>query len=236
MRTEAGILTRGDELAPSDTVLRNERRRTELFLVESDTNSSSSPLHHLREAHPYTETAALLSQRASFRIEQNKLLDYSLATDEIAKLRSRGKKVIYIDGVFDLLHSGHLEKCRQARLEGDVLVIGIKPDSMVKRMKGENRPIRPQSERQLVLAGLEAVDYVTILPDIEELSVPEWRIQILKHLSPSAYAIMKGDENQADKAEYVGAIPGTSLVLLEGMPKTQSTTSIVQKILASSPA
>jgi len=140
-----------------------------------------------------------------------------------------GKKVVYIDGVFDLFHSGHLEYLELARLAGDVLIIGVKPDKMVREIKGLDRPRRPQLERQLVLAGFEAADFVFISPGMENKTYAEWRSFILATLNPSIYAIMDQDEQLDEKKKCVALIDGIELQLLTGTPKTQSTTAIIDK-------
>ena len=74
--------------------------------------------------------------------------------------RRSGEKVVFTNGVFDLLHPGHIELLEFARSQGDVLVVGVNDDASVRRLKGEKRPIFPLAERMEVLAALECVDYV----------------------------------------------------------------------------
>jgi len=71
-----------------------------------------------------------------------------------------GGKIVFTNGVFDLLHPGHIELLQFAREQGDILVVGINDDESVRRLKGEKRPIFPLAERMEVLAALECVDYV----------------------------------------------------------------------------
>jgi D-beta-D-heptose 7-phosphate kinase/D-beta-D-heptose 1-phosphate adenosyltransferase len=75
--------------------------------------------------------------------------------------RQRGR-VVFTNGVFDLLHPGHLDVLRGARERGDALVVGINSDASVKRLKGPERPVRSEADRAYVLAGLEAVDAVAV--------------------------------------------------------------------------
>ncbi len=72
----------------------------------------------------------------------------------------RGERVVFTNGVFDLLHPGHIELLEFARSQGDILVVGINDDASVRRLKGEKRPIFPLAERMEVLAALACVDYV----------------------------------------------------------------------------
>jgi D-beta-D-heptose 7-phosphate kinase/D-beta-D-heptose 1-phosphate adenosyltransferase len=77
-----------------------------------------------------------------------------------AGLRRRGARVVFTNGVFDLLHVGHLELLEKARAQGDVLVVGVNSDASVRRLKGDGRPIVPLRERMEMLAGLKPVDIV----------------------------------------------------------------------------
>jgi cytidyltransferase-like protein len=76
-------------------------------------------------------------------------------------LREAGKTVVFTNGCFDILHPGHIHTLTQAKALGDVLIVGINSDASVKRLKGERRPILNQNERTVMLAALEAIDYVT---------------------------------------------------------------------------
>jgi D-beta-D-heptose 7-phosphate kinase/D-beta-D-heptose 1-phosphate adenosyltransferase len=77
-----------------------------------------------------------------------------------AGLKRRGRRVVFTNGCFDLLHVGHLALLERARSLGDALVVGVNSDRSVRRLKGEGRPIVPLAERMEILAGLRAVDYV----------------------------------------------------------------------------
>jgi len=82
-----------------------------------------------------------------------------------ATARAAGRRVVFTNGVFDLLHPGHVRYLRQAKALGDVLVIAINADVSVRRNKGPERPITPEHERAEVLAALDFVDAVTIFDD-----------------------------------------------------------------------
>ncbi len=77
-----------------------------------------------------------------------------------SKLKAEGKKVVFTNGVFDLIHSGHVDYLLKAKKLGDVLIVGLNSDDSVKRIKGDKRPILKQDERAFVLSNLKAVDYV----------------------------------------------------------------------------
>jgi len=76
------------------------------------------------------------------------------------KLKASGKKVVFTNGVFDLIHSGHVDYLSKAKKLGDVLIVGLNSDDSVKRIKGDKRPILKQEERAFVLSNLKPVDYV----------------------------------------------------------------------------
>jgi len=78
----------------------------------------------------------------------------------IARLKAQGKKVVFTNGCFDILHVGHIRYLRKAKEQGDILVIGLNTDRSVRKIKGEKRPIVSEKERAEVLSALEFVDYV----------------------------------------------------------------------------
>lgn len=80
----------------------------------------------------------------------------------VADLKRQKKKIVFTNGVFDLLHRGHVEYLAKARSFGDVLVVGLNSDSSVRRLKGPTRPLQPQADRAAILLALRAVDYVVI--------------------------------------------------------------------------
>ena len=81
-------------------------------------------------------------------------------------LRAAGQKLVFTNGVFDILHIGHVRYLEQARTLGDVLLVAINSDAAVRELKGDGRPLMSQDERAEILAALRTVDYVTIFDDI----------------------------------------------------------------------
>lgn len=77
-----------------------------------------------------------------------------------ARLRSQGKRLVFTNGVFDILHRGHVEYLRKARALGNVLIVGLNTDAGARRLKGPGRPVQPFRDRAAVLASLRAVDFV----------------------------------------------------------------------------
>ena len=86
-----------------------------------------------------------------------------------AKLKARGKKIVFTNGCFDILHFGHVQYLQKAKKLGDLLVVALNSDASVKKIKGKNRPIVNQHDRSQILAGLESVDFVVIFNEVTPL-------------------------------------------------------------------
>ncbi len=90
-----------------------------------------------------------------------------------ARLKNGGRKIVFTNGCFDILHVGHVRYLRKAKSQGDVLVVGLNTDRSVKLIKGEKRPFVPEEERAEVLGALECVDYVVLFNDPDPLRLIE---------------------------------------------------------------
>lgn len=99
--------------------------------------------------------------------------------EEIVKLRQEfkkeNKKIVFTNGVFDILHSGHVDYLAKSKDLGDILIVGLNSDKSVKKIKGDKRPIINESERAFVLSSLKSVDYVTLFDE----DTPKELIEIL---------------------------------------------------------
>jgi len=82
-----------------------------------------------------------------------------------ARLRGEGKRIVFTNGCFDLLHAGHAQYLRRAAALGDVLLVGLNNDASVRRLKGEGRPVQKAADRAYLLASLSCVSYVTVFPE-----------------------------------------------------------------------
>ena len=140
----------------------------------------------------------------------------------VGRARSEGKKIVFTNGVFDLLHPGHVRYLQHARMLGDALIVGINSDRSVRAVKGPDRPITPENERAEILAALACVDAVAIFDE-------ETPYEIISAIAPDV--LVKG----ADWAE--NAIVGRDVVEARGgrvvrasIEEGFSTTSIVAKI------
>jgi len=138
------------------------------------------------------------------------------------QLRRSGKKVVFTNGVFDLLHRGHVEYLEKARLLGDVLILGLNSDASVKTVKGSWKPLVDQEDRASVLAGLSSVDYVCYFDE-------ETPYVIISALLPDI--LVKGGDYQLD--EIVGrdvVEAGGGKVVTIPLTHGKSTTEVVKRI------
>jgi len=83
----------------------------------------------------------------------------------VARLKRQGKKIVFTNGCFDLIHVGHVRCLRKAKSYGDILIVAINSDKSARRIKGKNRPVIPEKERAEILSSFSSVDYVTIFPE-----------------------------------------------------------------------
>jgi D-beta-D-heptose 7-phosphate kinase/D-beta-D-heptose 1-phosphate adenosyltransferase len=112
-----------------------------------------------------TVTRDELRAQASSGDHHRKILRGPALARALQAERARGRKVVFTNGCFDLLHAGHVSLLQFARSKGDVLVVGLNGDRSVRALKGEGRPILPQHDRARLLAALESVDYVTVFDE-----------------------------------------------------------------------
>ena len=151
-----------------------------------------------------------------------KILSLEGATEARARLRQEGKRLVFTNGCFDLLHVGHVRYLKQARALGDALLVAINSDRAVRELKGQGRPVMGEAERAEVLAALEAVSYVTVF---DELS-PR---RLIARLLPDV--LVKGGDYALDEIhgrEEVERAGGRvlSLPFVEGA----STTGIIERV------
>ena len=100
-----------------------------------------------------------------------KLLPLDRAVEAVAELKRQGKRVVFTNGCFDVLHPGHTRYLAEARKLGDALLVAVNSDRSVRALKGPGRPILPERERAEILAALECVDYVTVFDDLTPRSL-----------------------------------------------------------------
>jgi rfaE bifunctional protein nucleotidyltransferase chain/domain len=130
--------------------------------------------------------------------------------------------VVFTNGVFDLLHPGHIDLLTTARAAGDALVVGLNSDDSVRRLKGPSRPIRTEADRAYVLAALECVDQVVTFSE-------DTPLELVNRLRPDV--IVKGGDYDEDT--IVGAREVTSWggrVIVVPLTPNQSTTKIIERM------
>jgi D-glycero-beta-D-manno-heptose 1-phosphate adenylyltransferase len=154
---------------------------------------------------------------------QNKIKTPEELRPLLAILRSIGKKIVFTNGCFDLLHTGHTRYLAKAKSFGQVLVIAVNSDASVRTIKGEKRPINSEAERMEILAALESVDFVTLFNEPDPYN-------IISMLEPDV--LVKGGDWPVEK------IIGGDLVVARGgqvmnVPYLEgaSTTGIIERIL-----
>jgi len=135
-----------------------------------------------------------------------------------SELKKRGKKVVFTNGCFDILHVGHVKYLEEAKSYGDVLILGLNSDASVRRLKGETRPVNTQEDRAYILAALEAVDYVVIFDD-------ETPYELIKAVQP--HILVKGGDYKGK--EVVGQDIAAELRLVQFVDG-KSTTKIIERI------
>jgi D-beta-D-heptose 7-phosphate kinase/D-beta-D-heptose 1-phosphate adenosyltransferase len=141
----------------------------------------------------------------------------------VDRLKREGKKVVFTNGCFDILHAGHTRYLREARKLGDALILALNSDSSVRSIKGPMRPIVPEAERAEVVSALDSVDYVTVFDELTPL-------ELIEYLRPDV--IVKGGdwaEKDIVGAETVRKWGGRVAIMpeIEGA----STTNIIDKVL-----
>jgi rfaE bifunctional protein nucleotidyltransferase chain/domain len=135
------------------------------------------------------------------------------------------RTLVFTNGVFDLLHPGHLDVLIAARQQGDALVVGINSDASVRRLKGETRPVRSEGERALLLAALRAVDAVVVF----EHDTP---LELIRALEPDVL-VKGGDYTEATVVGAADVRARGGRVVIVPLTPGHSTTAIVEKLRGS---
>jgi rfaE bifunctional protein nucleotidyltransferase chain/domain len=151
------------------------------------------------------------------------ILDHNELAQKIDELKKQGKKIIFANGCFDLLHVGHVRYLRGAKALGDVLVLAINSDASVCRLKGPERPLLPLEDRLGILGAFEMIDYVTAFDD-DTVS------PLLLKLKPSVQ--VKGTDYTTDtipEKDTVASFGGQVAVV--GDPKDHASKNLIQEIL-----
>jgi rfaE bifunctional protein nucleotidyltransferase chain/domain len=155
-------------------------------------------------------------------ISEPKLLTPEQCRAERDRLLADGKKLVFTNGCFDILHRGHVTYLGFARNQGDALVVGLNSDASVKRNKGDNRPINSEDDRAYVLGSLRAVDFVVLFDEDE----PQ---ELIGKILPQILVKGKDWAHYVSGREIVEAHGGS--VVLADMVDGRSTTGTIEKVL-----
>ena len=153
---------------------------------------------------------------------KNKLKTWEEITSIIKGLKNQNKKIVFTNGCFDILHSGHVQYLTEAKELGDILILGLNSDSSVKRLKGNDRPINNEQERVIVLSALFSISYIVIFED-------DTPYKLINHIKPDIL-VKGGDWKPKDivGSDIVGSYNGEvkSLSFIDG----KSSTDIINKL------
>ncbi len=151
----------------------------------------------------------------------DKLKDINELKAIVKEERKNGKKIVFANGCFDILHVGHIRYLKEAKGLGDILIVAVNSDSSARRLKGNGRPVTREKERAEIIAALECADYVTIFdePDVSRL---------LLTLKPDIHA--KGTDYTEDTVPEVATVRSYGgRVAITGDKKERSSTEIIEK-------
>ena len=149
---------------------------------------------------------------------KNKILSRRSLSNLLRQWRAEGKKIVFTNGCFDILHAGHVGVLEFSRSKGDALVVGLNSDASVKRLKGPSRPVNTQADRALVLAALQAVDAVCVFEE-------DTPYELIKLVQPDV--LVKGGDYKP--SEIVGREFAKKVVRF-ALLKGRSTTNIIKKV------
>ncbi len=149
-------------------------------------------------------------------------INKEIALSIVETAKKLGKKVVFTNGCFDILHVGHTTYLSNAKKCGDILIVGVNSDDSVKKLKGENRPINSEKDRAEILSSLKSVDYTVIF----EEDTPE---DLIAYLKPSIH-VKGGDYKKEDLPEtkIVESYGGEVIIL--NFVDGKSTTNTINKI------
>jgi D-beta-D-heptose 7-phosphate kinase / D-beta-D-heptose 1-phosphate adenosyltransferase len=170
-----------------------------------------------------TATCSAAELRASLSLASHKCLrDRTALRRSVEALRREGKRLVFTNGCFDLLHRGHTTYLNRAKLLGDVLIVGVNTDAGVARLKGPQRPVNPLDDRMEVLAGLSSVDLVVSFDE----DTPERLIELIQ---PDVF--VKGGDYSVEMLPEARAVEahGGAVAILDYVEDT-STTGILERV------
>ena len=191
---------------------------------------------NIDEAVKFSNLAAgvVVSKIGSSTVTINEIIEYELSINESTsdkriktfkditllskELKSKGKKIVFTNGCFDLLHAGHVKYLKASKSFGDILIVGLNSDRSVSHLKGKDRPINSEIDRAYLLAALESVDYVVIFDE-------DTPYKLIKAIEP--YFLIKGGDY--NEKEVIGGDLVKELKFIDFVPG-KSSSNIIKKI------
>ncbi|MEW6375172.1 MAG: D-glycero-beta-D-manno-heptose 1-phosphate adenylyltransferase [Thermodesulfobacteriota bacterium] len=172
---------------------------------------------------PETKSGRVLVRKVKKKKMKGKIKDIETLRRIIEELKAKGRKIVFTNGCFDLLHIGHIRYLEKAKALGDILVVGVNSDQSVRNLKGPNRPILPEEERAEIISGFGCVDYITIFDE----STP---LELISSLQP--HILVKGGDwtKETTVGKEVVEKSGGEVVILPFI-EGSSTSNLIETIL-----
>ncbi len=155
----------------------------------------------------------------------SKIVTVDRLSDFLYKARQEKKTIILVGGVFDILHTGHIEFLHKASSFADALLVMLESDTAVARKKGPDRPVHPQSDRALVLASISEVQGVILVPEFER---DEQYFELVKDIRPDIIGVTEGDSRK--HVDMQSRVIGAKVVVVMKKVGGHSTTRLISEI------
>lgn len=152
-------------------------------------------------------------------------MDKIIYLNQLGNIKRNDKKLVLVGGCFDIVHIGHLRFLKAAKNSGDLLIVALEPDKKVQTLKGKNRPINSQQERAELLAALQTVDFVILLP---ELKTDQDYFSLVKTIKPNILAVTENDPLADKKRQQIKLLGGKLVVIPKiNTPSTSQLTKLL---------
>lgn len=155
----------------------------------------------------------------------NKILTLQQAATISKNIKEQKKTIVVAGGCFDILHMGHIQFLQKAKAQADILMVLLESDESIKERKGQERPINNQADRATLLSNLEMVDYVILLPQLDNTGYDG----IIANIGPQVIATTYGDPHRSHKERQAELIGATVVDVIRPVDK-ESTSSIAQHL------